>query len=60
MPMEKVHRPRLSGATRVAVVCAHELCELVEEAIETLEEAGKLLPQPLSLQELENVLRRSA
>ena len=37
-----------------------ELCELVEEAIETLEEAGKPLPQPLSLQELENVLRRSA
>jgi len=28
-----------------------ELCELVEEAIETLEEAGKPLPQPLSLQE---------
>jgi len=24
LPMEKVHRPRLSGATRVAVVCAHE------------------------------------
>jgi hypothetical protein len=23
MPMEKVHRSRLSGATRVAVVCAH-------------------------------------
>jgi predicted RNase H-like HicB family nuclease len=37
-----------------------ELCELVEEAIETLEEAGKPLPQPLSLQELENVLQRSA
>ena len=36
-----------------------ELCELVEEAIETLKEAGKPLPQPLSLQELENVLRRS-
>jgi hypothetical protein len=29
-----------------------ELCEFVEEAIETLEEAGKPLPQPLSLQEL--------
>jgi predicted RNase H-like HicB family nuclease len=37
-----------------------ELCELVEEAIETLEEAGKPLPQPLSLQELENLLRRDA
>jgi predicted RNase H-like HicB family nuclease len=37
-----------------------ELCELVEEAIETLEEAGKPLPHPLSLRELENVLRRSA
>ena len=34
-----------------------ELCELVEEAIETLQEAGKPLPQPLSLQALENVLQ---
>jgi predicted RNase H-like HicB family nuclease len=37
-----------------------ELCELVEEAIATLEEAGKPLPQPLSLQELENAVQRSA
>ena len=37
-----------------------ELCELVEEAIETLEEAGKPLPQPLSLSELGSALPRSA
>jgi predicted RNase H-like HicB family nuclease len=37
-----------------------ELCELVEEAIETLEEAGKPLPQPLPLHALKSVLQRSA
>ena len=37
-----------------------ELCELVEEAIETLEAAGKPLPQPLSLHELGSVLQRTA
>jgi predicted RNase H-like HicB family nuclease len=37
-----------------------ELCELVEEAIETLENAGKPLPQPLSLSELGSALLRSA
>jgi predicted RNase H-like HicB family nuclease len=37
-----------------------ELCELVEEAIETLEYAGKPLPQPLSLSELGSALLRSA
>ena len=37
-----------------------ELCELVEEAIETLEEAGKPLPPPLSRKELGSVLQRSA
>ena len=37
-----------------------ELCELVEEAIETLEEAGKPLPKPLSLSELGSALPRSA
>jgi predicted RNase H-like HicB family nuclease len=43
-------------ATKVFV----ELCEMVEEAIETLEEAGKPLPQPLALQALGSVLQRSA
>ena len=37
-----------------------ELCELVDEAIETLEEAGKPLPQPLSRQEFGNLMQRSA
>jgi len=37
-----------------------ELCELVEEAIETLEHAGKPLQQPLSLSELGSALLRSA
>ena len=37
-----------------------ELCELVDEAIETLEEAGKPLPQPLALHELRSVLQRTA
>ena len=37
-----------------------ELCELAEEAIETLEAAGKPLPQPLSLHELGSVLQRTA
>ena len=37
-----------------------ELCELVEEAIETLEAAGKPLPQPISLHELGSVLQRTA
>ena len=37
-----------------------ELCELVEEAIETFEEAGKPLPQPLSRSEFGNLLQRSA
>lgn len=43
-------------ATKVFV----ELCEMVEEAIETLEEAGKPVPQPLALHELGAVLQRSA
>jgi hypothetical protein len=43
-------------ATKVFV----ELCEMVEEAIETLEEAGKPLPQPLSLHALGSALQRSA
>lgn len=37
-----------------------ELCGIVEEAIETLEAAGKPLPQPLSLHELGTALQRSA
>ena len=37
-----------------------EFGELVEEAIETLEEAGKPLPPPLSRKELGSVLQRSA
>ena len=37
-----------------------ELCQIVEEAIETLEADGKPLPQPLSLAELGAVLQRSA
>jgi predicted RNase H-like HicB family nuclease len=43
-------------ATKVFV----ELCEMVEEAIETLEEAGKPLPQPLGLHSLGSVLQRIA
>ena len=43
-------------ATKVFI----ELCEMVEEAIETLEEAGKPVPQPLALHELRAVLQRSA
>ena len=43
-------------ATKVFV----ELCQIVEESIETLEAAGKPLPQPLSLHELGAVLQRSA
>jgi len=43
-------------ATKVFV----ELCEMVEEAIETLEEAGKPLPQPLALHSLGSVLQRIA
>jgi len=35
-----------------------ELCELVEEAIETLEEAGKPLPKPLSAEDLGKLLQR--
>lgn len=35
-------------ATKVFI----ELCEMVDEAIETLEEAGKPVPQPLSQHEL--------
>jgi len=37
-----------------------ELCELVEEAIETLERDGKPLPQPLSGREFVNLMQRSA
>ena len=37
-----------------------ELCEMVEEAIETLEENGKPLPQPLPLHALGSALQRSA
>ena len=43
-------------ATKVFV----ELCEMVEEAIETLEEAGKPLPQPLSGREFVKLMQRSA
>ena len=43
-------------ATKVFV----ELCEMVEEAIETLEEAGKPLPQPLSGREFVHLMQRSA
>ena len=43
-------------ATKVFI----ELCKMVEEAIETLEEAGKPLPQPLTLHALGSVLQRSA
>ena len=43
-------------ATKVFV----ELCEMVEEAIETLEEAGKPLPQPLSGREFAQLMQRSA
>ena len=43
-------------ATKVFV----ELCEMVEEAIETLEEAGKPLPQPLSGREFVQLMQRSA
>jgi predicted RNase H-like HicB family nuclease len=43
-------------ATKVFV----ELCEMVEEAIETLEEAGKPLPQPLSGREFAQLTQRSA
>ena len=35
-----------------------ELCEIVEEAIETLEEAGKPLPKPLSAEDLGKLLQR--
>ena len=37
-----------------------ELCELVDEAIETLEESGKPLPHPLSRREFGNLMQRSA
>ena len=37
-----------------------ELCELVEETIETLERDGKPLPQPLSGREFVNLMQRSA
>ena len=47
---------RGDDATKVFV----ELCQIVEESIETLEAAGKPLPQPLSLHELGAVLQRSA
>ena len=43
-------------ATKVFI----ELCQIVEEWIETLEADGKPLPQPLSLAELGAVLQRSA
>jgi predicted RNase H-like HicB family nuclease len=43
-------------ATKVFV----ELCEMVEQAIETLEEAGKPLPQPLSGREFVQLMQRSA
>ena len=37
-----------------------ELCEMVEEAIGTLEGAGKPLPQPLSGREFVQLMQRSA
>jgi predicted RNase H-like HicB family nuclease len=43
-------------ATKVFI----ELCEMVEEAIETLEEAGKTVPQPLSKHELGRLLQKQA
>jgi len=43
-------------ATKVFI----ELCQIVEEWVETLEADGKPLPQPLSLVELGAVLQRSA
>ena len=43
-------------ATKVFV----ELCEMVEEAIETLEQAGKQLPQPLSGRDFVHLMQRSA
>jgi predicted RNase H-like HicB family nuclease len=43
-------------ATKVFV----ELCEMVEEAIETLEQAGKTLPQPLSGRDFVHLMQRSA
>jgi hypothetical protein len=43
-------------ATKVFI----ELCQIVEESIETLEARGKPLPKPLSMHELEAVLQRSA
>lgn len=43
-------------ATKVFI----ELCEMVEEAIETLEEAGKPVPPPLSQHELGSLLQKLA
>ena len=43
-------------ATKVFV----DLCEMVEEAIETLEQAGKPLPQPLSGRDFVHLMQRSA
>ena len=43
-------------ATKVFV----ELCEMVEGAIETLEQAGKPLPQPLSGRDFVHLMQRSA
>jgi hypothetical protein len=37
-----------------------ELCEMVEEAIETLEDAGKSVPQPLYQHELGSLLQKRA
>jgi predicted RNase H-like HicB family nuclease len=37
-----------------------ELCEMAEEAIESLEEAGKPLPHPLSGREFVHLMQRSA
>jgi predicted RNase H-like HicB family nuclease len=43
-------------ATKVFI----ELCEMVDEAIETLEEAGKPVPQPFSQHELGAFLQKRA
>ena len=43
-------------ATKVFI----ELCEMVDEAIETLEEAGTPVPQPLSQHELCSLLQKRA
>ncbi|RLS41690.1 MAG: PEP-CTERM sorting domain-containing protein, partial [Planctomycetota bacterium] len=40
LSMEKVHRPRLSGAARVAVVCAHNIAAVPEPSTCAMALAG--------------------